>query len=767
MPAQSSGRRAFSPVLDTRAHICVLRTRSRGSVRMGDRVSRLGEARAVVTPREHVLAVWYLLPAPHVLLVIGASFQRRPFDGRNDSPLRAQEARIPLGETTSVTTFLSIDFSRLFRHPIYQPCAKRVWGHTSGEVHLQRENNEKSFLQSHFIWLQKHCAQKALSVEIRMAPLLGHIAIQTVGVPLHGDVHGGRRRAPVLAQRAGTTDRSIDREKYAHIHSEISGSTPSFLERRFHSPGKAMSLSAGHTGIRCAPSFTHRTLRIYGFFKTVSAISTEAKKNMRSSRTLRKSPSSRVSQHSTRVWWTLEGLCWARNAQEPRGSLPLPPLAGAECPAVYTPRGTRMAVDPHLGNSTESRSYAAEVGRRFNQESGPPASSPAAGSAGPSEALKYQTEPKTAIAVALSHIFSFAHTQSDDVHAKKAAPVCLKNVQGLLKTHDVVIADKTNHLTQHRTALRTATAALRPPVRLALHWPLDEQPRPAVHRICVDHVQHRRGDLEEGLAAAVRRAADACVRILKLQAPSSARVEDALERVRGYAPRVKKPDAPAGKAKAKPEPRPFTLLPEVALERLLEPVLAAMPFWGAPACDARARERVRRGGCGRRGRRGARAVCGGHAACVGVGRRRGRGPEAGGFGVRCKATGGGARAAAHYGRDANVPPVERKTAVYAWRQTGDVGGVHTIPLQGVLVTGRVKGLQTTISLLREYDIIIIYLGARWRSTPLTILTTSSGQEDIAEHIPRVEGLLDTAYITYICFQSVEERCILWRGKEFE
>ena len=46
------------------------------------------------------------------------------------------------------------------------------------------------------------------------------------------------------------------------------------------------------------------------------------------------------------------------------------------------------------------------------------------------------------MAVALAHIFGFGHTQSDDVKAKKAAPIFLKNVVSLLETHDVVIADK-------------------------------------------------------------------------------------------------------------------------------------------------------------------------------------------------------------------------------------------------------------------------------------------------------------------------------------
>lgn len=49
---------------------------------------------------------------------------------------------------------------------------------------------------------------------------------------------------------------------------------------------------------------------------------------------------------------------------------------------------------------------------------------------------------KTAVSVALAHIFGFGHTQSDDVHVKKPAPLFIKNVTSLLKMHDVVIADK-------------------------------------------------------------------------------------------------------------------------------------------------------------------------------------------------------------------------------------------------------------------------------------------------------------------------------------
>lgn len=44
--------------------------------------------------------------------------------------------------------------------------------------------------------------------------------------------------------------------------------------------------------------------------------------------------------------------------------------------------------------------------------------------------------------MALAHIFGFGHTQSDDVQAKKPAPVFIRNVTKLLEKKDVVIADK-------------------------------------------------------------------------------------------------------------------------------------------------------------------------------------------------------------------------------------------------------------------------------------------------------------------------------------
>ncbi|KAF8958845.1 RNA ligase-domain-containing protein [Flammula alnicola] len=218
---------------------------------------------------------------------------------------------------------------------------------------------------------------------------------------------------------------------------------------------------------------------------------------------------------------------------------------------------------------------------------------------------------KTAVSVALAHLFGFGHTQSDDVHAKKPAPIFIKNVMNLLDKYNVVIADKNNHLKQHRKALRDATADMSPPVRLlALNWALDKPPA-TVHRICGDRVQERGDnhqtlradpsssksheeviwmfintteeltpsevdnivemDIEEGLEAAVRRAVKGCVEVLGLEQPSEEKIAEALEVVQGYAPAVKKPDEPKdSKKKAEKTPRYFGLLPEVDLVALLD-----------------------------------------------------------------------------------------------------------------------------------------------------------------------------------------------------
>ncbi len=179
---------------------------------------------------------------------------------------------------------------------------------------------------------------------------------------------------------------------------------------------------------------------------------------------------------------------------------------------------------------------------------------------------------KTTIAVALAELFQFGHTQSDDVRAKKRGPAFIQNVKKLLRSHDVVIADKNNHLRMHRRALRDAVKGMHPPVRLlALYWSLD-QPHAKTHRICADRILARgtnhqtlhgdeKGkahesvlwqflrttepladgeadtviemDVQDDLEHALLRAVDAVVRVLGLPRPDAERVGAALARARG------------------------------------------------------------------------------------------------------------------------------------------------------------------------------------------------------------------------------------------
>ncbi|KAK7052304.1 tRNA ligase [Favolaschia claudopus] len=240
---------------------------------------------------------------------------------------------------------------------------------------------------------------------------------------------------------------------------------------------------------------------------------------------------------------------------------------------------------------------------------------------------------KTAVAVALAHIFGFGHTQSDDVKSKKPAPIFIKNVTDLLKNHDVVIADKNNHLTQHRAALRTAVAGRTPPVRLlALNWSLDGLAPADVHRICntrissrgenhqslrpaasreheqviwmfinkteplapseVDDVVDMEVSEEEGLEEAVRRAVEGVVGVLGLEEPSEEKIEEGLDKAmeyavpaadaggnakgkgKGKAQDKKKQDVQEEKNKKKTKPpRYFGFLPDVDLEALLSGVV--------------------------------------------------------------------------------------------------------------------------------------------------------------------------------------------------
>ncbi|KAJ2925172.1 hypothetical protein H1R20_g11912, partial [Candolleomyces eurysporus] len=96
---------------------------------------------------------------------------------------------------------------------------------------------------------------------------------------------------------------------------------------------------------------------------------------------------------------------------------------------------------------------------------------------------------------ALAYLFGWGHTQSDNIQVKKAAPMFIKNVVNLVHDYDVVIADKNNHLKQHRQSLRSALAEFPQsslPIRLiALNWDVHSHPPALVHRMCSERIRNR------------------------------------------------------------------------------------------------------------------------------------------------------------------------------------------------------------------------------------------------------------------------------------
>ena len=99
---------------------------------------------------------------------------------------------------------------------------------------------------------------------------------------------------------------------------------------------------------------------------------------------------------------------------------------------------------------------------------------------------------KTALFVALSHLFGWAHTQSDDVQTKRTGPGFLKNVEKELLAHDVVLADRNNHLIKHRDELVDIVRRISNPqrgsvgrVRLcAIVWDIAGLPHSEIQALC-------------------------------------------------------------------------------------------------------------------------------------------------------------------------------------------------------------------------------------------------------------------------------------------
>ncbi|ORY25650.1 RNA ligase-domain-containing protein [Naematelia encephala] len=109
---------------------------------------------------------------------------------------------------------------------------------------------------------------------------------------------------------------------------------------------------------------------------------------------------------------------------------------------------------------------------------------------------------KTQIGLALSTLFGFGHTQSDDVMTKRTAPGFLKNITELFARNDVVYADRNNHIEKHYdelSKLGNEKAMRNKEVHLiGLLWDIDDQPYHRLLRICSERVVNR-GDNHQTL----------------------------------------------------------------------------------------------------------------------------------------------------------------------------------------------------------------------------------------------------------------------------
>lgn len=227
------------------------------------------------------------------------------------------------------------------------------------------------------------------------------------------------------------------------------------------------------------------------------------------------------------------------------------------------------------------------------------------------------------IGVALNQLFGFGHTQSDDVTTKRTAPTFMKNIAGLLQKHDVVYADRNNHLEKHYnelvempfdTKLGTGKALKMFDVRfIGLQWDVDDLPYHRVLRVCSERVV-KRGDNHQTLRPdptveaeheavvgqflraftfpdsedfeqiihvsvlddpldVLRKVVDKLVDILLLSTPSDDQLQAALDHAAEY--KTKTPyHAPARISKTV---RYFGLAPEIDLVELVDCVLRTHP----------------------------------------------------------------------------------------------------------------------------------------------------------------------------------------------
>ncbi|KAG8986078.1 hypothetical protein FRB94_008228 [Tulasnella sp. JGI-2019a] len=218
---------------------------------------------------------------------------------------------------------------------------------------------------------------------------------------------------------------------------------------------------------------------------------------------------------------------------------------------------------------------------------------------------------KTVVGLALTRLFGFEHTQSDDIQVKRTAATFERNIVELFrdKGQKVVFADRNNHLGQHRQGIRQATGKVKGPriKLLALHWGFT-LPIPTIARICGDRISSR-GENHQSLRAdddkshetviwkfleeaqelgsqevdqiiemniedtpeeAVNRVIDRIVPLLSLERPSNEAIKEACDEALKYQPTVRKDIKTIGPPTSA---RYFGLLAELDLEEVVSGAL--------------------------------------------------------------------------------------------------------------------------------------------------------------------------------------------------
>ncbi|QRW07501.1 tRNA ligase [Ceratobasidium sp. AG-Ba] len=210
---------------------------------------------------------------------------------------------------------------------------------------------------------------------------------------------------------------------------------------------------------------------------------------------------------------------------------------------------------------------------------------------------------KTAVAIALKHLFDFGHTQSDDVKQKKTGPQFVKNVMDLLKKNDVVFADRNNHTKHLRDAVRHDLKERYGSKGhiIVLNWLFNHTPQ-RISDICAARILARgdnhqtlhpddqdshRGvismffgsfedvepdeaddvidmEYDETLDRSVKRAVEGLCSILNLDPPSEEQMEEACQVALAYEVKSTGKKPPAPKA-----PRYYAFVPSLPLENMI------------------------------------------------------------------------------------------------------------------------------------------------------------------------------------------------------